>query len=192
VSELLVTFLRLSYLILLWLLVIAAIGVLRRDVFGTRIVRRGRRGSTAAKPASGRAAVVGRPGPPLQPRTSPAAAPSGVPGPVHGNVAIAPPAPEAAAPVRLVVVEGPQRGTTIPLGASAVVLGRATSCTLPIGDDYASGRHARIFPHEGSWWVEDLGSTNGTFVDGERIDGPTALTPGRPVRVGQTVVELQE
>lgn len=188
-SELVVTLLRLSYLILLWLLVLAAIGVLRRDVFGTRVVRRGRRGSTAAKPAVGRAAVVGQPGPPLQPR-SPAAAPVG--GGVRGGVAIAPPAAASAGGARLVVVEGPQRGTTVPLGASAVVLGRADSCTLPLGDDYASGRHARVFPHEGSWWVEDLGSTNGTFVDGERIDGPTALTPGRPVRVGQTVVELQE
>jgi pSer/pThr/pTyr-binding forkhead associated (FHA) protein len=60
-----------------------------------------------------------------------------------------------------------------------------------LDDDYASGRHARVFPHEGGWWVEDLGSTNGTFVDDERIDGPTVLEPGRTLRIGQTVLELQ-
>lgn len=205
-SELVVTLLRLSYLVLLWVLVLAAIGVLRRDVFGTRIVQRGRKASTAAKPATGRAAVVAQPGPPLQPRAatptpaptpSPAAKPAGgVPArsSVGAGIAVAPPAapvPAAAPPARLQVTDGPLRGTSIPLGASAVVLGRAPSCTVPLQDDYSSSRHARIYPHEGAWWVEDLGSTNGTFVDGERIDAPTVLNPGKAVRIGQTVLELQ-
>lgn len=199
-SELVVTLLRLSYLVLLWFLVLAAIGVLRRDVFGTRIVQRGRKASTAAKPATGRAAVVAQPGPPLQPR---AATPTPTPAPTAGaparssigaGVAVAPPAapvPAGAPPARLQVTDGPLRGTSIPLGTSAVVLGRAPSCTVPLQDDYSSSRHARVYPHEGAWWVEDLGSTNGTFLDGERIDAPTVLTPGKAVRIGQTVLELQ-
>lgn len=200
-SELVVTLLRLSYLVLLWVLVLAAIGVLRRDVFGTRIVQRGRKGSTAAKPATGRAAVVAQPGPPLQPRAAtpaptPAAPAGGAPArsSIGAGVAVAPPAapvPAAAPPARLEVTDGPLRGTSIPLGTSAVVLGRAPSCTVPLQDDYSSSRHARVYPHEGAWWVEDLGSTNGTFVDGERIDAPTVLTPGKAVRIGQTVLELQ-
>jgi len=99
--------------------------------------------------------------------------------------------PAAAPPARLQVTDGPLRGTSIPLGTSAVVLGRAPSCTVPLQDDYSSSRHARVYPHEGAWWVEDLGSTNGTFLDGERIDAPTVLTPGKAVRIGQTVLELQ-
>ncbi len=203
-SELVVTLLRLSYLVLLWLLVLAAIGVLRRDVFGTRIVQRGRKGSTAAKPASGRAAVVAQPGPPLQPRAATPTPQAPTPAPPAGvaparssigaGVAVAPPAapvPAAAPPARLQVTDGPLRGTSIPLGTSSVVLGRAPSCTVPLQDDYSSSRHARVYPHEGAWWVEDLGSTNGTFVDGERIDAPTVLTPGKAVRIGQTVLELQ-
>lgn len=179
-SELIVTLLRFGYLLLLWVLVLAAIGVLRRDVFGTRVVRRDRRSNTAARPASGRAAVVGQPGPPAR-----AAAVAAAP------VAVAPPPSGAAATATLLVTDGPARGTTLALGQSAVLLGRSPSCTLVLDDDYSSSRHARIFPHEGGWWVEDLGSTNGTFVDGERIAEPRRLDPGTPVRVGQTVVELQ-
>ncbi len=197
-SELAVTLLRLSYLVLLWVLVLSAVGVLRRDVFGTRVVHRGRKSSTAAKPATGRAAVVAQPGPPpvrtAAPTPSPTPSPAVARPSVGAGVAIAPPAPPApaAAPsLRLVVVDGPLRGTALTLGASAVVLGRAPSCTLPLEDDYSSSRHARVYPHEGAWWVEDLGSTNGTYVDGERIDAPTVLAQGTPVRIGQTVLELQ-
>lgn len=186
-SELVVTILRLSYLILLWLLVLSAIGVLRRDVFGTTVVRRGRRsrasGSGPPAPA-GRAAVVGQPGPPPRARTSAAGAGVGV------AVAPAPAAPPTES-TRLVVTEGTLRGTTVPLSSSAVLIGRGSACTLALTDDYASTRHARVFPHHGGWWVEDLGSTNGTYVDGERIDSPRELRPGTSVRIGQTVLELQ-
>lgn len=201
-SELLVTVLRLSYLILLWVLVLSAVAVLRRDVFGTRVVQRGRRGvaarpaarpaaprPSAARPAEGRGAVVGQPGPPPAPRarvsiTGPGAAGAGV--------AVAPPETAPAEPtVRLAVVEGALTGTIVPLGASAVLIGRGPACTLVLTDDYASTRHARIYPHQGGWWVEDLDSTNGTFVDGERIDAPRELRPGVAVRIGQTVLELQ-
>lgn len=185
-SELIVTLLRLSYLILLWVLVLLAIGVLRRDVFGTRVLRRGappragaaRPGGARPAPAPSKAAVVGQPGPP--PRSSTGAAGRG-----------APAAGPAGRTARLLVTDGTLRGRSLPLGTSAAVLGRAPTSTLVIEDDFASNRHARIFPREGGWWVEDLGSTNGTYVDGKRIDQPVELTPGREVRIGQTVIELQ-
>ncbi len=184
-SELVVTILRLSYLILLWLLVLSAIGVLRRDVFGTRVVRRKPRTTGTAAPPAGRAAVVGQPGPPPRARTSAAGAGVGV------AVAPAPASPRQEG-ARLLVTEGALRGTTVPLSpSSSVLIGRGSTCTLVLTDDYASTRHARIFPHHDGWWVEDLGSTNGTFVDGERIDAPRELRPGTPVRIGQTVLELQ-
>lgn len=109
---------------------------------------------------------------------------------------VAAPAPAAPAhsknrPTRLVVSEGPLRGTTLPLTSSAILIGRAPSCTLVLDDDYSSSRHARIFPSGDQWVLEDLGSTNGTFIGNQRVSSPTPLSPGTQVRIGQSVVELQ-
>lgn len=92
---------------------------------------------------------------------------------------------------RLVIVQGPLTGTSVPLGRSAILVGRAASCTLVLEDDYSSSRHARFFPRDGRWYVEDLGSRNGTIVGNQRINSPTYLPPGTPVRIGQTVIELR-
>ena len=161
-TELAVTLLRLSFLALLWVFVLAALAVLRTDVFGTRVTRRTRGGGSSKRPRSTPAAPAAR-------RDRPA----------------------RTTPSRLVVTQGPLSGTTLPLGPSAVLVGRAPSCTLVLDDDYASGRHARFFPQDGSWFVEDLGSTNGTLVAEQPIDGPVNLTAGTQVRIGQTVIELQ-
>lgn len=159
-SELTVTLLRLGYLVLLWALVLSAIGVLRRDLYGTRITNRRQK---AAAPVN---------------TTASAPAP-------------APAKPRRSAPTRLVVTEGPLRGTTLPLGNSAVLIGRAPSCTLVLDDDYSSSQHARVFQQDGTWYVEDMGSTNGTFVDDRRVSGTVEVRPGTPIRIGQSVIELQ-
>ncbi len=159
-SELAVTLLRLGYLVLLWVFVLSAIGVLRRDLYGTRIVPRGRTGSGGPAPAAE------EPQPARDQRRD-------------------------AGPTRLVVTEGPLRGTTLPLTSSAILVGRAPSCTLVLDDDYSSSRHARLYPEGGRWFVEDLGSTNGTFLGSARVDHPMPVDPGAPVRVGKSVLELQ-
>ncbi len=94
-------------------------------------------------------------------------------------------------PSRLVVVEGTLTGTQIPLASSAILIGRSPSCTLVLDDDYSSSRHARIFPQSDQWLVEDLGSTNGTYIGDERIQQPTIVPLGAPIRVGQSTFELQ-
>lgn len=93
---------------------------------------------------------------------------------------------------KLVVIEGPLNGTVIPLGNVQITIGRAPDSTLIIDDDYASSRHARIYPSEGSWVVEDLGSTNGTWIDRTRITSPTVLPVGAPLRVGRTTLQIQK
>jgi pSer/pThr/pTyr-binding forkhead associated (FHA) protein len=92
----------------------------------------------------------------------------------------------------LLVTEGSLKGTSVTLGANAVTIGRSADSTLVIDDDYASNHHARIYPHEQNWVVEDLGSTNGTYLRRNRVAAPTVLPLGVPIRIGKTVLELRK
>lgn len=93
---------------------------------------------------------------------------------------------------RLVVSEGALAGTVVPLGNTPITLGRAPDSTLVLDDDYASTNHARIYSAGGDWVVEDLNSTNGTWLDKSRITRPTVLKKGVPLRVGRTVMQVQK
>lgn len=91
----------------------------------------------------------------------------------------------------LVVTEGSLRGTSITLGQAPILIGRAPECTLVLEDDFASGRHARFSLRSGVWMLEDLGSTNGTFLGRTKVADPIVVDPGTPVRIGRTVLELR-
>ncbi len=91
----------------------------------------------------------------------------------------------------LLVTEGGLTGTRISLGSVAITVGRAEDSTLVIADDFASSRHARFSPRGEQWLVEDLGSTNGTYLDRDKVTGPTLVPIGVPVRIGKTTVELR-
>ena len=91
----------------------------------------------------------------------------------------------------LIVTQGALAGTRITLGTQPVLIGRADDSTLVLTDDYASTRHARISPRGTDWYVEDLGSTNGTYLDRARVTTAVRVPLGTPVRVGKTVIELR-
>jgi pSer/pThr/pTyr-binding forkhead associated (FHA) protein len=93
--------------------------------------------------------------------------------------------------VRLVVVAGPLTGTSIPLDEATVTIGRSPRATLVIEDDYCSSRHARVFLEGDVWMVEDLGSTNGTFLDDARLTEPEAFRPGSHLTMGATSLEMR-
>ena len=93
-------------------------------------------------------------------------------------------------PRNLLLTGGPLVGTIIPLRSTQIVIGRSPSSTLDLEDEYASSQHARLTPADGRWWIEDLGSRNGTFVDDERLTSPRELNVGDIVRIGQTTLEL--
>ncbi|MCQ9166020.1 FHA domain-containing protein [Arthrobacter sp. SDTb3-6] len=100
-------------------------------------------------------------------------------------------APAKAQARELVVTEGPLTGTTLQLSGTPILLGRAQEATLVLEDDYASGRHARLFPQGTRWFIEDLGSTNGTYLGGTQLTRALPVEPGVPVRIGKTVIELR-
>jgi hypothetical protein len=91
----------------------------------------------------------------------------------------------------LVVTEGDLAGTRLSLGDSQITIGRADDSNLVITDDYASARHARLVPRGGQWYVEDLGSTNGTYLDRAKVGAPTPVPLGVPIRIGRTSIELR-
>jgi pSer/pThr/pTyr-binding forkhead associated (FHA) protein len=90
----------------------------------------------------------------------------------------------------LEIIEGPEAGRQAPL-VGPLVVGRDPSAGMALGDALASTHHVRISPEDGGALVEDLGSLNGTLVNGEAIHAPTRLRPGDHVRIGATVLELR-
>ena len=164
-SELTLTVMRLGFLAVLWLFVIVAVQVIRSDLFGTRVTQRAARRGAGAD---------GRP-PARQQPTRP-----------QGRQ-------RRGAPTKLVITEGSLAGTTVALQGQTITLGRAHDSTIVLDDDYASSRHARIYPdRDGQWIVEDLGSTNGTYMDRSRLTAPTPIAVGVPIRIGKTVLELRK
>jgi pSer/pThr/pTyr-binding forkhead associated (FHA) protein len=94
-------------------------------------------------------------------------------------------------PRQLIVTQGALAGTRISLDARPILIGRADDSTLVLDDDYASTRHARIAQQGEEWYVEDLGSTNGTYLERAKVTAPTRVPLGVPVRIGKTVIELR-
>ena len=167
-TALTLTLIRLAFLAVLWLFVIAAVGVVRTDLFG----------NAASSVSSRRQARKQR-----QARPRPAQPPK-------------PPRPQRSrnprsAPQQLLVTAGALAGTTLGLADQQITIGRANDATLVLNYDYASTRHARLFPQDGQWIVEDLGSTNGTYLDRQKVTHPTPVPVGVPIRIGKTVLELR-
>jgi pSer/pThr/pTyr-binding forkhead associated (FHA) protein len=170
-SELTLTVIRLGLLALLWIFVFSVVGVLRGDLYGTRVLTR-RKIESPPRPARdpvASAVPAHRPDTPKASRASSRRIPS-----------------------TLTVTEGSLAGTTLSLMDSGVLLGRNPECTLVLDDDFASGRHARIFRRDGGWFVEDLGSTNGTFLESTRLTEPKPVVVGSTLRIGKTIFELRK
>lgn len=164
VSELTLVILQLGFLIVLWAFVFGIVYALRSDLFGERVRR---------MPAQQPAAPNYAPSPPLSP-PSPAA-----------------PAPEQGEARILVITSGSSAGQQIELPEEQLTIGRSSDSGLVIRDDFTSTHHARLLHWPDGWVIQDLDSTNGTFLDGERVQLPTPVPLGATVKIGTTTFELR-
>jgi len=81
-------------------------------------------------------------------------------------------------------------GSVFPLDTEASI-GRAAGCQITLDDTYASQIHARVFTRDGAWQVEDLGSTNGTWLNRQKVSGPMVIASGDRLQIGNTILEMQ-
>ncbi|UYO97184.1 FHA domain-containing protein [Microbacterium sp. M28] len=175
-SELVLVLLRVGFLVLLWFFVFGVVYSLRADLFGVR-ARKLPAEATAAPAASSTPAST-----PASGISAKASAPAAKPGS---------PATATSA-TRLVITSGPKAGLEIPLGSEPMTIGRSSESGLVIRDDYTSSHHARLMLRGGTWTIQDLDSTNGTYLDGKRLSGgPAVIGIGIPVKVGATTFELR-
>jgi hypothetical protein len=189
-SELTLTLLRLGLLALLWIFIFSIVGVLRSDLYGTTVSRRTQRKAQLRREQA--AATASPTGSAARGATAAGGAAAGGVG--QGATGSAPRrgrGRKGGAPTSLVVTEGPLTGTSLPLRGSGLLIGRNPECALILDDDYASGRHCRIYPGADGWLVEDLGSTNGTFLGRDRLTSPQPVPIGSTLRIGKTVLELR-
>ena len=96
------------------------------------------------------------------------------------------------APTHVAITEGANAGETISLDLAPLLIGRGSDAAIRLDDDYVSTRHARIAASEDQWFVEDLGSTNGTYIGSSRLTQPTTVTLGTKIRIGKTTLELRK
>lgn len=161
-SELTLFLIRVAYLAILWIFVLSAISVIRSDMFGARVPEAAR---GAAEPRGRAAKSKGKGKPPAKRRGS---------------------------PTHVIVTEGSNVGERAELDQAPILIGRGTDAAIRLDDDYVSTRHARIAASGDQWFVEDLGSTNGTYIGSVRITQPTTVTLGTQVRIGKTILELRK
>lgn len=163
-SELTLFILRFGFLALLWVFVFAIVFALRSDLFGHYTRKNDRRAGD----------ITVNPDAPASPFLPPAESPSN------------------STPARtLVITAGAREGLEIPLDGDKLTIGRSAQSGLVIRDEYTSTNHARLQLWNGDWIIQDLSSTNGTFVNNQRVSVPTPVPPFTPVSIGSTIFELR-
>lgn len=171
-SELVLLLLRIGFLVLLWFFVFGVVYSLRADLFGVKVRK------LPAEAAAGAAAAAPAPAAAAKPQPAPTAR--------AGDAA------RLDTVSKLVITSGPKVGLELPLGTEPMTIGRSSEAGLVIRDDYTSSHHARLLLRGDAWAIQDLDSTNGTFLGAKRISGaPVPISIGDAVKVGATTFELR-
>jgi hypothetical protein len=179
VSELTLLVLQLGFLLLLWVFVFSIVYALRSDLFGQRVRKLPEPAAAAAAPAAS------------APSPFPAPQASSAPTEAVNRPPVASDHASTENATRLVITSGAKAGAEFPLGRDEITIGRSSDSAIIIRDDYTSTHHARLMLWNGRWMIQDLDSTNGTFLDGSRVTVPTPVPLGATVKVGATTFELR-
>jgi hypothetical protein len=217
-SELTLLILQLAFLALLWVFIFIVVYAMRSDLFGQRVRRLKDATATAGAGGAGAAAGAGASGNPPTPgagipapagvaagaaagSAAAAAAAGGAPHtptpkvptfvPAPGTELSGPPHATTSNAGRLVITSGAKSGSEIPLGNEPLTIGRSSDSSVVIRDDYTSTHHARLMIWGDEWVIQDLDSTNGTFLDGQRVTAPVHIPLNTPIRIGATSFELR-
>ena len=172
-SELALFIVRAGFLLVLWLFVLAIVAIIRADLFSERVLSK----------------VVEKNTP--TPLSAPTTGLTTV-----GEFSAAPGSASVVTsmntvPDTIFIIDGPLAGTQLAIDRKEMRIGRAPNSDLVLDDDYVSAQHARLQKVDDGWMLQDLNSTNGTFVDGARIGAPVTLKPEMQVRIGKTIFELR-
>jgi hypothetical protein len=167
-SELALFIVRLGFVAVLWIFVFSIISVIRADLFGQKVVSR-----VAAANAP---EVI--------------SAPVGNSAPISGAPTLVS-EPTGSTATKLVIIEGERTGQMVRLERREITIGRSPDSDLIVDDEYASTHHAKLILINNDWLIQDLNSTNGTYLDGSRVGTPAVVKLNTPVRVGKTVFELR-
>ncbi len=175
-SELALWIVRTGFLVVLWIFIFSIISVIRSDIFGQKVVN---------KVAEAKAPKV----------VSAPTVPNTMTGAIGGLAAAAAPtaaqSSSSANATKLVITEGERTGHTLRLDRREITIGRSSDSDLVINDDYASTHHAKLVQVDNDWVIQDLNSTNGTFLAGSRVGTPVAVKLNTPIRIGKTTFELR-
>ena len=184
VSELTLLVLRIGFLLLLWMFIFGIVYALRSDLFGQR-VRKMNTDTAAAPAAAFPASAAPAPAPAVSPAAAPFAATAPRASPDDAGMAT------SQNTTRLVITSGPKAGSEFPLSTETITIGRSSDSSLVIRDDYTSTHHARLMLWNDEWMLQDLDSTNGTFLAGSRVTVPTKIPLNATVKIGATSFELR-
>ncbi len=176
-SDLALFIVRAAFVVILWIFIFTLISVVRSDLFGQKLVRRVVKANSPKVLSS-----------PVLPQAAVRASAQ--------TELLLPKAPDSnkpsrVVPDRLLITAGDKAGYQLKLDRREITIGRAETSDLVIDDEFASTNHARLVKLNDEWTLQDLGSTNGTFLDGVKVTSPVAFKVGSEVRIGKTAFELR-
>ena len=160
-SELALFLVRIGFVAVLWIFILSLLSVIRADLYGRRVISR--------------------------------IAKQSVPNLAAGSVAdLGIEDSDTFEPTKISIITGRNAGSSIEIaGKKEILIGRASSSDLVISDEFASGMHAKLVLVGEDWVLQDLNSTNGTFLDGKRVSTPATMKAGMTIRIGTTNFELR-